>query len=378
MTLPPLSLYIHFPWCVQKCPYCDFNSHTLRESHPEEAYIQALFTDMADLAPLLNQRPIHSIFMGGGTPSLFSPDAIATLLSRLSDMAEIPKATEITLEANPGTVEQTRFEGYINAGINRLSIGIQSLNTTHLHTLGRIHDAAEASTAVSAAKAAGFTRINTDIMYGLPEQRLDQALEDLDKTIALGPNHISWYQLTLEPNTAFYLKPPALPKHDLIADMATQGAALLAQHDYHRYEISAYGKHKDNCAHNINYWQFGDYLGIGAGAHSKITHPDGSIQRWLRPKHPKAYLTKPCQQLDLKILTADELPFEFMLNALRLTAPQPWSLFEQRTGLVLDVLDKPRKSAEKLGLLHEDPHYLRPTKQGHQFYNDLVELFLEG
>ncbi len=378
LRTPPLSLYIHFPWCIRKCPYCDFNSHTLRAELPEEVYIEALLEDLDHQLPEAYDRPIISIFMGGGTPSLFSPVAISTLLGELKKRLDFSADVEITLEANPGTVEYQRFAEYRVAGINRLSIGIQSFQDEQLKALGRIHDGQEASNSVAAAKAAGFSNINLDLMHGLPGQCLEKGLADLNTALELKPTHISWYQLTIEPNTEFAIKTPKLPIDDKIYELQEQGKSLLAKNAYTQYEISAYARDGAICVHNRNYWEFGDYLGIGAGAHSKLTdEKHQTITRIWKHKNPKAYLEKKaCFVGDMKPILKNELAFEFMLNALRLYKPIPMQLFEQRTGQAFSTVAKPLAEAESLHLLqvHENTIYL--TERGKRFYNDLVTLFL--
>jgi len=378
LKVPPLSLYIHFPWCIKKCPYCDFNSHTLRSDLPETAYINALLEDVNQQLPKVFHRPISSIFMGGGTPSLFSPEAISYLLDELNKRLDFSTDIEITLEANPGTVEFQRFAAYRTLGINRLSLGIQSFSDPQLKALGRIHDGQEARNAVLAAKAAGFSNINLDLMHGLPNQSVQAGLDDLKTAIALVPSHISWYQLTIEPNTAFSTKPPTLPHEDTLWELQEQGNWQLEKNGYRQYEISAYSQHAYRCLHNRHYWEFADYLGIGAGAHSKLSDENNQIivRSW-KHKHPKDYLAKKNNFVgDERPILAQELAFEFMLNALRLHYPVPVQLFEERTGLAFSILLKPLEAAEKLALLtvHNDTFCL--TERGKRFYNDLVALFL--
>jgi len=374
----PLSLYIHFPWCIRKCPYCDFNSHQLKQELPEEAYIETLLTDLKTDLPRVEDRCLISIFMGGGTPSLFSPASINYLLTEIKRLIPCSELLEVTLEANPGSVEQARFRGYYAAGVNRISLGIQSLQNSKLKALGRIHDATTALQAAQAVKAAGFTNFNLDIMYGLPQQELAEALEDLRLAMALEPTHFSWYQLTLEPNTLFYHQPPSLPNDDKIWEMQHQGQALLAKHHYQQYEISAYSRLGFNCVHNRNYWEFGDYLGIGAGAHSKIT--DAKAQQVLRMqkvKHPKDYLdtNKPfiAEQFNVK---PEELSFEFMLNHLRLKQAVDFELYEKRTHLPRSKLYTALAKAEKNGLIESGKQSFKVTAQGWQYLNNLIELFL--
>lgn len=374
----PLSLYIHLPWCVQKCPYCDFNSHALKKTLPEEDYVTQLISDFDSHADDIANRPIRSIFFGGGTPSLFSGKAIGRLLNHIHKTCALTDDIEITLEANPGTVEQQRFIDFRSAGINRLSLGVQSLDDAQLKRLGRIHDSTEASKAIQAAQKAGFERINIDIMYGLPEQTLDAALEDLKQAIQFGTTHLSWYQLTLEPNTVFYKTPPPLPPDDTIWDMQQAGIALLGNAKLQQYEVSAYATQEERCRHNVNYWEFGDYLGIGAGAHSKITNiHHQQVKRFAKIRQPLSYLNpqkdKRCQE---QIITDGALAFEFMLNALRLTDGVSTLLFEERTGLPLSEIEKPINEAVERKLLEPSKEHFRPTALGKRFLNDLMGMFL--
>jgi putative oxygen-independent coproporphyrinogen III oxidase len=380
LTPPPLSLYIHFPWCIRKCPYCDFNSHALLSQLPEKSYINTLLKDLElDLSRVQN-RPIISIFMGGGTPSLFSPDAINYLLVELAKRLEFSDTIEITLEANPGTVDYQRFCGYREAGINRLSLGIQSFSTEKLKTLGRIHEGDEAIKAVLAAKIAGFTNVNLDLMHGLPRQRVIEGLEELQIAFSLDPTHISWYQLTIEPNTEFYLNPPQLPREENLWELQEQGEAIFKQKNYQHYEISAFCKDRYHCIHNLNYWQFGDYIGIGAGAHSKITDSEkNTIRRAWKQKNPKSYLAQKNNFLgeEKSILTKD-LPFEFMLNALRLHQRIPFELFQQRTGLAFSNIETLISQAQQQGLLKYDAVAMETTALGKRFYNNLLTMFIRN
>ncbi len=373
----PLSLYIHMPWCVRKCPYCDFNSHAQQGELPQEAYIDALVTELQSRLTVINQRPIHSIFIGGGTPSLFSPQSYATLFNAIARLCTLEKNIEITLEANPGTVEQTNFQGYRDVGINRLSLGIQSFQTEKLKSLGRIHGSEEAHRAVAIAHQTGFTNINIDLMHGLPKQTIDDALYDLKTALTLAPTHLSWYQLTLEPNTYFYKHPPRLPKDEAIWKMQLAGKQLLAENNFNQYEVSAFCQPSFHCQHNLNYWEFGDYLGIGAGAHSKITHYNGHISRHSNVKSPKNYLDKDkTRKEEEKILTADELVFEFMLNALRLQKPIPHDLFTARTGLPLTYIQHSLQLAHQYQFLEPTNNCFTLTPLGTHFLNDVIELFL--
>lgn len=378
LTTPPLSLYIHFPWCIRKCPYCDFNSHTLKTDLPEDEYIDTLIVDLDNDLKKIQTTLLISIFMGGGTPSLFSATALKKLLDAIQQRIEFSPNIEITLEANPGTVEYQRFADYREAGINRLSIGIQSFQTEKLKVLGRIHDAQEAIRAAETAHRAGFTNFNLDLMHGLPQQTLEDGLHDLQTAIALNPTHLSWYQLTLEPNTLFAKKPPQLPHEEIIWELQEQGKHLLKQHGFEQYEISAYAKNNLQSQHNLNYWQFGDYLGIGAGAHSKITNTQTQqiIRTW-KVKNPKDYLARKNNFIgEEKIIPAKELPFEFMLNTLRLYQTIPLTLFSVRTGLPLESIKKPLMAAEKKELLTWNETSIQTTDLGRQFYNDLVEIFI--
>ena len=375
----PLGLYIHTPWCVRKCPYCDFNSHTVRGEIPEKDYINALLTDLQHDLSLVDDRQVDSVFIGGGTPSLLSPEAYGRLFEGLQKTLSFSDTIEITLEANPGTVEYQKFSEFRSLGINRLSIGIQSFNDDMLTRLGRIHGKKEAIAAAEAAHDAGFDNFNLDLMYGLPQQTTEQALQDLDTARALEPSHLSWYQLTLEPNTLFYQQPPTLPTDDLLWDIQQQGQAFIQQAGYQQYEISAYSRQQP-CRHNLNYWQFGDYLGIGAGAHSKLSNPDAShIQRRQRCRHPDDYLTK-AASMDVisqsQSLTDDEKILEFMMNALRLTDGVSTEIFIQRTGLPLEMIQNKVGQAVDSGLLIASDTHIRPSEQGLRYLNNLLEVFL--
>jgi putative oxygen-independent coproporphyrinogen III oxidase len=371
----PLSLYIHTPWCVKKCPYCDFNSHALKNDFDETAYIDALIADLHQHILVLRQRPLVSIFIGGGTPSLLSDKAYQRLfnvIAKYQDLATI----EITLEANPGTVEQHYINGYREIGINRLSLGAQSFNDTHLKTLGRIHCADEIHTAIEKAKYAGFDNFNIDIMHALPQQTVQQAMEDLQAAIRHNPTHISWYQLTLEPNTLFYKQPPELPREYTIEQIETEGYALLSQQGYSRYEVSAYAKDKKMSVHNRNYWEFGDYIGIGAGAHSKITTPAHITRQW-NVKHPKHYVKKPYAfTKESKISDKKNLPFEFMINAMRLFEPISFTLFEQHTGLNKNHIVSELSQLQQKKLIAINGNHFSLTSLGHQYLNDAVSVFL--
>ncbi|MPT17685.1 MAG: radical SAM family heme chaperone HemW [Pseudomonas sp.] len=377
LQLPPLAAYIHIPWCVRKCPYCDFNSHAAGPSLPEEEYVDALLADLDVDLQHVHGRPLTSIFFGGGTPSLFSDRALGRLLEGIERRVTFAPDIEITLEANPGTFEQAKFKGYRSLGINRLSIGVQSFQEAKLKALGRIHDGNEAIHAADMARAAGFDNFNLDLMHGLPEQSIEDALFDLRTAISQGPTHLSWYQLTMEPNTVFWSQPPVLPEDDLLWDIQEAGQALLAAEGYLQYEVSAYARPGKQARHNLNYWTFGDFLGIGAGAHAKLSTTDGRILRTWKTRLPKDYLdpAKPFQAGE-RVLGADELPFEFLMNVLRLTEGAPVELFNQRTGLPLQQLEQARREAERQGLLLADPARLVATARGQLFLNDLLQHFL--
>jgi oxygen-independent coproporphyrinogen-3 oxidase len=374
---PPLSLYIHLPWCVRKCPYCDFNSHAA-QSLPETAYIDALLADLEHALPDIWGRRIHSVFFGGGTPSLFSAEGIDRILGGVRTLTQLLPGAEITLEANPGTVESARFKGFREAGVTRVSLGIQSFDPRHLQALGRIHDDAEAHRAAELA-ATHFDTFNLDLMYALPGQTLEETLADIDTALRFRPPHLSAYHLTLEPNTPFgHSAPPNLPDDDLAADMQQAIEARLAEAGMQHYETSAYARRNHASRHNLNYWQFGDYLGIGAGAHSKLSFHD-RIVRQMRTKHPQQYMDavkRGMHLADTRTLTRADLPFEFMMNALRLSEGVPAALFEERTGLPLTVCASELEEARVRGLLEPDAARLRPTLQGQRFLNDLLELFL--
>jgi putative oxygen-independent coproporphyrinogen III oxidase len=375
--LPPLALYVHIPWCVKKCPYCDFNSHTAGPNLPEEAYVDALLADLdADLAHA-HDRPLSSIFFGGGTPSLFTAKALGRLLHGVEQRIAFAPDIEITLEANPGTFEQAKFRDYRALGINRLSIGVQSFQAEKLKALGRIHDGDEAVRAADMARAAGFDNFNLDLMHGLPDQSIEDALSDLRIAIAQAPTHLSWYQLTVEPNTVFWNQPPLMPEDDILWDIQEAGQALLAAEGYAQYEVSAYAQPGKAARHNLNYWSFGDFLGIGAGAHAKLSHPSGSISRSWKTRLPKDYLDRSKHFIaGERALSADELPFEFLMNVLRLTEGAASALFTQRTGLPLSLLAEARAEAQRRGLMQADPNRLIATREGQLFLNDLLQHFL--
>ncbi len=415
VALPPLALYVHFPWCVKKCPYCDFNSHEARGGFPEDEYVAALITDLEQALPAVWGRPVVSVFIGGGTPSLLSPRAVDSLLSAVRARLPLAPEAEITLEANPGTVDMARFAGYRQAGVNRLSLGVQSLNPRHLAALGRIHDGRQARAAIEAALT-HFDNVNLDLMYALPEQTLEEARADIREAAAYGTPHLSAYHLTLEPNTAFAHAPPPVPDADLAAAMQDAVEEILAWHGYGHYEVSAFARPGSECRHNLNYWLFGDYLGIGAGAHGKLSFPgptagppqgganqargarpegarttvtpapgagDGGralvIVREMRHRHPDAYLRgvaagRPMQEAHE--VKAEELPFEFMMNALRLTVGFPARLFAERTGLPLAAIRGKLNEAQTRGLIEQTAQRIAPTERGRRFLNDLLQIFL--
>lgn len=378
LQLPPLSLYIHIPWCVQKCPYCDFNSHAMKETIPEQAYITALLDDLRQDLHLAQGRALHSIFIGGGTPSLLTPDAIGQLLSGVQQLIPFRDQMEITLEANPGTVEAGRFAGFKAAGVNRISIGIQSFQSEQLRRLGRIHDPEQARFAAHEAASVGLNTFNVDLMHGLPEQSLGDALSDLEQAIALAPPHLSWYQLTIEPNTPFASRPPALPEDEVLADIYEQGHELLLANGYHQYEVSAYAKPGHEAQHNLNYWRFGDYLGIGCGAHGKITLPlEGKLVRTVKVKHPKGYLEPGRPYLDQYWpIATQELSLEYFMNRLRLFEPIPQHELASLTGLSAAQLQAPLAEAMRLGLLEDDGTHWQVTPLGRRFLNRLLDLFI--
>jgi putative oxygen-independent coproporphyrinogen III oxidase len=373
-ALPPLALYVHIPWCVRKCPYCDFNSHERSGELPEKAYVEKLLLDLEGHLPSVWGRRLSSVFIGGGTPSLFSPEAIDALLSGVRARLPVEPGAEVTLEANPGTVEAGRFRGFRDAGVNRISVGVQSFDDGMLTALGRIHSAAEARRGVEAALAS-FDNVNLDVMYGLPGQTLDMARADVAAAIACGTPHVSAYQLTLEPNTVFFSKPPRLPEHDTSADMQLAVEQALGDAGFEHYETSAFARPGRRCRHNLNYWEFGDYLGIGAGAHGKVSFPD-RVTRHERMKQPREYLAAHATLCAEHEVPADELPFEFMLNVLRLVEGFPVALFEERTGLPLSAVTKQIEDAEQRGLLLRDWKTIRPTERGRLFLNELMALFV--
>ncbi|WP_115303989.1 radical SAM family heme chaperone HemW [Legionella beliardensis] len=374
----PTSLYIHIPWCIRKCPYCDFNSHKSPEHLPEKNYTEALIADLKQDLTHFPKRELVSIFIGGGTPSLLSPEAYAELFQHLQQLISFAKDIEITLEANPGTVEQKRFQGYKQVGINRLSLGIQSFNSLQLKALGRIHDSKQAHLAIEAARLAGFDNINLDLMYGLPNQTVEQGLEDLQLALNHYPEHLSWYQLTIEPNTVFYKKPPPLPNEEVAYELEQAGFALLAEQGLIRYEISAFSKKNKEARHNLNYWLFGDYYGIGAGAHGKITlHNEKVVYRTRKHRQPTDYLNPNKQFLAAKEqVNSSSLLFEFMLNTTRLQQPIANQLFTERTGLPFSDLEVKLKAAHKKGLITRAHNHWQVSELGRRYTNNLQALFL--
>ena len=376
-ALPPLSLYFHIPWCARKCPYCDFNSHEVRGALPEKEYVAALIRDLELALPTVWGRKVYTVFFGGGTPSLLSGESVAEILRNVRMLLPLDLGAEITLEANPGTVEAGRFAAYREAGVNRLSMGIQSFNDAHLQALGRIHSADEAKRAIGIAQR-HFDNLNLDLMYALPNQTPDAALQDVQTALTFAPQHLSCYHLTLEPNTLFHHNPPALPDDDASGEMQQRIEALLAAHGYQHYETSAFALPKQRSRHNLNYWMFGDYLGIGAGAHSKLSFPDRVI-RHSRYKQPQAYMQQVANGAPIQSeheVSRDELGFEFMMNALRLNEGFDSVLFSERTSLSLLGIQRELEEAERRGLLFKDYQRIAPTRMGQRFLNDLLEIFL--
>jgi putative oxygen-independent coproporphyrinogen III oxidase len=373
-ALPPLALYAHLPWCVRKCPYCDFNSHERSGELPEREYVEALVADLEGLLPSVWGRKLRSVFIGGGTPSLFAPESIDRLLSAVRARVPLEPDAEVTLEANPGTAEAGRLRGYREAGVNRVSLGIQSFDDAKLKALGRIHSAHEARRAIEMALAT-FNNVNLDLMYGLPGQTLEEARADAAQALRFGTTHFSAYQLTLEPNTAFYSKPPQLPEHDACADMQLAVEELAAAAGFEHYETSAFARPGRRCRHNMNYWEFGDYLGVGAGAHGKVSYAD-RVMRHERAKQPREYMAG-AGTLREKAIAPKELPFEFMLNALRLVEGVPAALFGERTGLPDAVVLRRLQAARGKGLLEDDALRIRPTRRGRLFLNELLQGFLD-
>jgi putative oxygen-independent coproporphyrinogen III oxidase len=377
LSLPPLSLYIHIPWCVQKCPYCDFNSHGQNGELPQQEYVDALLADLKNDLSYVQQRPIHTIFIGGGTPSLFDASQIQRLLDGVEAMIPFETDIEITMEANPGTLEHDDFAAYRAAGVTRLSIGVQSFSKEKLNLLGRIHDQDEAKTAAEKAKQANYLSFNLDLMHGLPNQSFDEAMHDIDTAGALMPPHLSWYQLTIEPNTLFHSKPPQLPDDEKLWHIYEQGQERLAALGYEQYEISAYAKPGFQCRHNLNYWKFGDYLGIGCGAHGKITQPEtDSIIRTVKIKHPKGYLAASDYTSETTEVITEDRALEYLMNRLRLMTPIPKAEFEARTGQSAAVVKDGMVKSINRGLLTETDTHWQLTSKGHMFVNDLLSQFI--
>jgi putative oxygen-independent coproporphyrinogen III oxidase len=377
LALPSLGLYIHIPWCIRKCPYCDFNSHQANSIIPESDYVSKLLADFDHDYQFAANRVISSIFIGGGTPSLFAAESYSRILNHLYAKAAFAADLEITLEANPGTAEATKFRGFHDAGINRLSIGIQSFNEENLKTLGRVHNAGQAKAAIEIAAESGFTNFNLDLMHGLPKQTEFEAMHDLDTAISYGPKHLSWYQLTIEPNTEFFSKPPSLPSDDVLGSIQLAGEALLAQHGYRHYEVSAFCKPEFESDHNTNYWRFGDYIGIGAGAHGKLTLSDNSIVRLRKHKQPKHYLANDLSLVaERTVVGSDDLPLEFLMNALRLRQGFSISDFERYTGMPFETIQKPIDSLIEAKLLVVEHSQVRTTESGWRFLNTVLETFL--
>jgi len=378
LELPPLSLYIHIPWCVKKCPYCDFNSHETHSDIPETEYVDALCEDFDRDYAFCASRPLHSIFIGGGTPSLFSPKSIDRLLSHIQAKATLSNNCEITLEANPGTAEAENFSGYFDAGVNRLSLGIQSFDDQQLERLGRIHSSAESRRAIEFAVSSGFENFNLDLMHGLPNQNVNDAINDLQIAIAASPLHISWYQLTIEPNTVFYTRPPTLPSEPVLSSLEASGLTLLADAGYKRYEVSAFSKENYHSRHNLNYWEFGDYLGIGAGAHGKITlSTEASIFRTQKSKQPDHYLRSSLNSgFKRNEVPLSDRPVEFLLNALRSRRGFTESMFQARTGLPFSTIGKKVEYLVKQGLLQRSANRVSASDKGYRLLNNLLEEFL--
>jgi putative oxygen-independent coproporphyrinogen III oxidase len=378
--LPPLALYLHLPWCVRKCPYCDFNSYEARGSLPESEYVDAVLRDVRLEAPFAQGRVIESVFIGGGTPSLFSGDAIATLLRGIKAELTLAPDVEVTLEANPGAVEAGRFAAFRSAGVDRLSIGVQSFRDGSLRRLGRVHDGAAALRAIASARSAGFDNLNLDLMYGLPGDDENGALFDLERAVELAPTHLSWYQLTLEPNTAFERRPPPLPDDDVIEGAESRGRALLAEAGFERYEISAYAQPRRRCRHNLNYWAFGDYLGVGAGAHGKVTSIElQSFERRARARNPRTYVLQAgtaAVASSERVASAPQAATEFLLNGLRLTDGIDIAVFEARAGQSIEAIREPRAAAVARGWLEPDDHRLCATPAGLERLNRVLELFV--
>ena len=377
LSLPPLSLYVHIPWCLKKCPYCDFNSHQAATTIPEQDYVDTLINDLKADLPWVQGRKLESIFFGGGTPSLFSGTAIGTILNTAEQLIGFDSAIEITLEANPGTVEQNKFADFHSAGVNRLSIGVQSFNDQQLQRLGRIHDGTEALKAIDTARAVGFNNFNIDLMHGLPAQTMAQAQADIELAVQSGAQHISWYQLTIEPNTEFYSRSPSLPSDERLADIQQVGNQTLQQAGFHQYEVSAFAVDGQRSKHNMNYWQFGDYLGIGAGAHGKVTLPErNQVLRTNKTRQPNDYLSrKDSLVAQQQTIDSDQMAIEFMMNGLRLRDGIPMAYFPKRTGLPMTTVQTQVEELQRDGLMTIDEHRYRATELGYQFLNTLLQKF---
>ncbi|MEX0963212.1 MAG: radical SAM family heme chaperone HemW [Pseudohongiellaceae bacterium] len=378
LELPPLSLYIHIPWCVKKCPYCDFNSHEAQTEIPEQDYVEVLCQDFDRDYEFCDERAIHSIFIGGGTPSLFAAKSFDKILQYIQSRARLSSDCEITLEANPGTAEAAKFAGYFSAGVNRLSLGVQSFNDSQLRNLGRIHSSGESRRAIELARNAGFENFNLDLMHGLPGQTIEAAMQDLQSALGFDPPHISWYQLTIEPNTVFHARPPALPDEPVLNALEEAGLLLLAENNYERYEVSAFTKGNRPSRHNLNYWEFGDYIGIGAGAHGKITVPvSDSIVRTQKHRQPIHYLSNSIQSnLKRTEIALDERPIEFLLNALRSRRGFTESMFQDRTGLPFSVIGKKVEYLLDNGLLQQKEGRIAASDRGYRLLNSLLQEFL--
>ena len=379
MRNPPLSLYVHIPWCVQKCPYCDFNSHGLKSALPEKEYVAHLLDDLAEDAKSIGDRQVDTVFIGGGTPSLFSANAMADIIAGIKARVNLAPDAEITMEANPGTVEAGKFLGFYQAGVNRISVGIQSFQPQHLAVLGRIHNDDQAINAVKQAHSAGLPTFNLDLMHGLPQQSVDNAMTDLDKGIGLNPYHLSWYQLTIEPNTPFYSRPPDLPDDDILWEIQERGHRVLEAAGYQQYEISAYAKEGHQCRHNVNYWRFGDYLGIGCGAHGKITDVEnGTIKRLVKVKHPRGYMEMSRPYIDTTTMVEkDDIPFEFFMNRFRLLEPCPIDDYTALTGVSMtDGVKAALDDAAQKGLLDITPKQWQVTAKGRRYLNTLLSNFV--
>ncbi len=379
MQLPPLGLYIHLPWCQSKCPYCDFNSHETADI-PEQPYIDAVLRDLDNDLPLIQDREVGTVFIGGGTPSLFSAAGIKRVLEGVTGRLPLAPTAEITLEANPGSAESAKFRDVREAGVNRLSLGIQSFDDELLQALGRVHDSAQAHAAIESARHAGFDSFNLDLMHGLPGQTVERARDDLERAIAAQPQHLSWYQLTIEPNTVFHNRPPEIPLEDTLGDIQDSGEQMLAESGFEQYEVSAYSREGFQCRHNLNYWSFGDYLGIGAGAHGKITFTDGRVERYAKRRQPEDYMAAETQNLRVshRSLAPEELTGEFMMNALRINDGFSLAEFEARTGLDRDFPVQTIASLRERGLLECHKNVIRPTPMGWRYLDSVIAEFFPG